>query len=61
MREYQFDPFRTRARDKCTIGALRSEAADVDVAIRSMNRVNSGGMSAASLAAVARPAALDKK
>jgi Amidohydrolase len=61
MREYQFDPFVKRSRANCTVGALRAEAADVDVAIRSMNRVSSGAMSAASLAAVARPAALDKK
>lgn len=62
MRAYQFDPYVSRARDKCTVGALRAEAADVDVAIRSMNRSTvGGGLSAASLAAVARPAALDKK
>jgi hypothetical protein len=30
MRHYQFDPFRTRARERCTVGALRADAADVD-------------------------------
>ncbi|CUU56244.1 Predicted metal-dependent hydrolase, TIM-barrel fold [Parafrankia irregularis] len=31
MRHYQFDPFRHRPRERCTAGALRAEAADVDV------------------------------
>jgi predicted TIM-barrel fold metal-dependent hydrolase len=31
MRHYQFDPFRTRPRERCTAAALRSEATDVDV------------------------------
>jgi hypothetical protein len=30
MRHYQFDPFRTRAPERCTVSALRAEAADVD-------------------------------
>jgi hypothetical protein len=30
MRQYQFDPFATRAKSDCTVGALRAEAADVD-------------------------------
>lgn len=30
MRLFQFDPFRTRSREQCTVGALREEAADVD-------------------------------
>ena len=30
MREYQFDPFATRPRDRCTAGALRAESPDVD-------------------------------
>jgi hypothetical protein len=41
------------------VGALRAEAADVDVSIRSLGRVNSGGTKATELAAIARPAALD--
>jgi hypothetical protein len=30
MRHFQFDPYAARAKDKCTVGALRSEATDVD-------------------------------
>src|SRR5207248_9999387 len=30
MRHYQFDPYAVRPREKCTVGALRAEAADVD-------------------------------
>jgi hypothetical protein len=30
MRHYQFDPFRTRPPEQCTVAALRAEAADVD-------------------------------
>ena len=35
---FQFDPFCVRPREKCTVGALRAEAADVDVEIKSMGR-----------------------
>jgi predicted TIM-barrel fold metal-dependent hydrolase len=59
MRVYQFDPFSVRPRAKCTVGALRAEGADVDIAIRSLGRSNAGGTSATQLAAIARPAALD--
>jgi predicted TIM-barrel fold metal-dependent hydrolase len=31
MRHYQFDPFASRPRERCTAGALRAEAPDVDV------------------------------
>jgi hypothetical protein len=31
MRHYQFDPFTTRPRERCTASALRAEATDVDV------------------------------
>jgi predicted TIM-barrel fold metal-dependent hydrolase len=31
IRHYQFDPFRTRPRQECTVGALRATATDVDV------------------------------
>ena len=34
MRHYQFDPFKIRGREKCTVGALRAEAPDVDVVTR---------------------------
>jgi predicted TIM-barrel fold metal-dependent hydrolase len=30
MRHFQFDPFASRPRDRCTVAALRAEAADVD-------------------------------
>jgi hypothetical protein len=59
MRMFQFDPFSIRPREKCRVGALRAEAADVDVSIRSLGRVNAGGTSATELAAIARPKALD--
>ena len=31
MREFSYDPFRYRAREQCTVGALRAEAIGVDV------------------------------
>jgi hypothetical protein len=34
MRHYGFDPFAHRARERCTVGALRAEAGDVDVVTR---------------------------
>jgi predicted TIM-barrel fold metal-dependent hydrolase len=34
MRHYQFDPFATRPRERSTVGALRSEATDVDTTTR---------------------------
>jgi hypothetical protein len=34
MRHYQFDPFRTRSPERCTVGALRGEATDVDTVTR---------------------------
>jgi len=46
MRCYSFDPFAIRPREKCTVGALRAEAADVDVEVKSMGRrkaENDGG------------------
>jgi hypothetical protein len=30
MRHYQFDPFAIRAKERCTVGALRAESPDVD-------------------------------
>ncbi len=35
MRIFRFDPFAVRPREKCTVGALRAEAADVDVSLKS--------------------------
>jgi hypothetical protein len=34
MRNYQFDPFKVRPREQCTVRALRAEALDVDVVTR---------------------------
>jgi predicted TIM-barrel fold metal-dependent hydrolase len=34
MRHFQFAPFETRARERCTAGALRAESPDVDVVTR---------------------------
>jgi predicted TIM-barrel fold metal-dependent hydrolase len=36
-RWYNFDPFKHRRREQCTVGALRAEAGDHDVAIRSFD------------------------
>ena len=49
MKHFQFDPFSVRPREKCTVAALRAEAADVDTALevaapwwaRSASRVRS--------------------
>ena len=38
MKHFQFDPFSVRPREKCTVGALRAEAADVDTALVSRER-----------------------
>jgi predicted TIM-barrel fold metal-dependent hydrolase len=38
MRWYSFDPFLNRARDQSTVGALRVEAGDHDVSIRSADK-----------------------
>jgi len=37
LRWYRFDPFATRPRQQCTVGALRAEAAGHDVSVRSMD------------------------
>jgi predicted TIM-barrel fold metal-dependent hydrolase len=38
IRHFQFDPFAVRPRSQCTVGALRAESPDVDVAPRSSGR-----------------------
>jgi hypothetical protein len=35
MRIFQYDPFSVRPREQCTVGALRAEAADIDVSMKS--------------------------
>jgi hypothetical protein len=34
MRHFHFDPFAARPRERCTVGALRAEAGDVDTVTR---------------------------
>jgi hypothetical protein len=38
MRIFQYDPFSVRPREQCTVGALRAEAVDVDIAPRSSGK-----------------------
>jgi predicted TIM-barrel fold metal-dependent hydrolase len=38
MRHFRFEPFAHRPRDRCTVGALRAEAHDVDVTPRSQGK-----------------------
>jgi hypothetical protein len=38
MKHFTFDPFGVRPREKCTVGALRAEAADVDTSLVSRAR-----------------------
>jgi hypothetical protein len=38
MRWYSFDPFAHRDRSACTVGALRAEAGDWDVSVRSYDK-----------------------
>jgi predicted TIM-barrel fold metal-dependent hydrolase len=42
MREYKFDPFVTRSREECTVGALRAAATHVDTKPRAMGGVTPG-------------------
>ena len=43
MRCYNFDPFKYRPKEKSTVAALRAEAADVDIEIKSMGRRKAEG------------------
>jgi predicted TIM-barrel fold metal-dependent hydrolase len=38
MRWYQYDPFAHRAKEKCTVAALRAEATGHDVSVRSLDK-----------------------
>jgi predicted TIM-barrel fold metal-dependent hydrolase len=52
MKCYDFNPFSIRPREKSTVRALRAEAADVDIEIKSMGRRKAeGGVEAAQLLA----------
>jgi predicted TIM-barrel fold metal-dependent hydrolase len=53
MKIYQFDPFSIRPREKCTVGALKAEGADVDISERSMGRGKGTPMTARQLAEIA--------
>jgi hypothetical protein len=53
MRIYQFDPFSIRPREQCTVGALKAEATDVDISLRSMGRGKGTPMTARQLAEIA--------
>jgi predicted TIM-barrel fold metal-dependent hydrolase len=53
MKIYSFDPFKVRSRDKCTVGVLKAEGADVDISIRSMGRAKGTPFTARELAALA--------
>jgi predicted TIM-barrel fold metal-dependent hydrolase len=56
MRVFLYDPFVERAKERSTVGALRAEAADVDVSIQSMGR-GSGSVTGAMLAEMAKTGA----
>lgn len=51
-RWYSFDPFTHRSREQCTVGALRAEAGDHDVAIRSYDHGRFERTTGASLASI---------
>jgi predicted TIM-barrel fold metal-dependent hydrolase len=51
MRLFQYDPLSRRAREECTVGALRAQAADVDVSVRSLGRRSRGAPTVAALQA----------
>jgi predicted TIM-barrel fold metal-dependent hydrolase len=56
MRCFSFDPFAQRPKEQCTVRALRAEARDVDIEVKSMGRRKAdadAGALAARLAAVA--------
>jgi predicted TIM-barrel fold metal-dependent hydrolase len=53
MRWYRFDPYAHRARDACTVGALRAEVAGHDVAARSMDQGRYAGQGAGTLGELA--------
>ncbi|QLL07405.1 amidohydrolase family protein [Mycobacterium vicinigordonae] len=49
MRLFSFDPFSHRPRERCTVGALRAEAHDVDVTPRSIGEKAKGAISSSDL------------
>jgi len=59
MRCFNFDPFAHRPREQCTVGALRAEAADIDVSIKSMGRRKADATAMAKLLQAASKGASD--
>jgi predicted TIM-barrel fold metal-dependent hydrolase len=62
MRCFSFEPFRHRPKEKATVAALRAEASDVDISVKSMGRRKAeagGGSLSAVLASVASKGAGD--
>jgi predicted TIM-barrel fold metal-dependent hydrolase len=57
MRLYKFDPFATKPRAECTVGALKAAAADVDISIQSLGRPKGTPFTARQLAELASNAA----
>ena len=55
MQAFSFDPFKHRPRERCTVGALRAEAHDVDVTPRSTGRKAAARTSASELFAKVLP------
>jgi predicted TIM-barrel fold metal-dependent hydrolase len=53
MKLYHYHPFATRARETCTVGALKAEATDVDISIQSMGRPKGTPFTARQLAELA--------
>jgi predicted TIM-barrel fold metal-dependent hydrolase len=63
MRAFSFDPFKHRPREKSTVRALRAEATDVDISVKSMGRRKSeadGSALSATLASVASKGAVSQ-
>jgi hypothetical protein len=56
MRWYRFEPYAHRAREACTVGALRAEVAGHDTSVRSMDKGRFAGSERISLGELARRA-----
>ena len=56
MRWYRFDPFAHRAREQCTVGALRAEVAGHDVAVRAYDKGRYAGAATVGLGELAKQA-----
>jgi hypothetical protein len=56
MRWYQFDPFAVRAREQCTVGALRAEVEGHDTAVRSYDKGRHAGKDRMGLGELAKVA-----